>query len=180
MTGRVELILGGARSGKSRLGEQRAERWLRGGKVARLSYVATARPGDEEMAARIAHHQATRAANWRLIEEPWALDQVLSTLGPDDGVLIDCLTLWLTTALCDYSDSAFQHKRAELLGALRATGARVILIGNEVGHGIVPLGELSRRFVDEAGWLHQDIAALADKVDFVMAGLPLTLKGGDL
>ncbi|AZZ97228.1 bifunctional adenosylcobinamide kinase/adenosylcobinamide-phosphate guanylyltransferase [Pseudoalteromonas sp. R3] len=180
MTGRVELILGGARSGKSRLGEQRAERWLRDGKVTRLIYVATARPGDEEMAARIAHHQATRTRHWRLIEEPWALDQVLSTLGPDDGVLVDCLTLWLTTALCDYSSSAFQHKRAALLSALKSSHAQIILISNEVGHGIVPLGELSRRFVDEAGWLHQDIAALADKVDFVMAGLPLALKGGDI
>ncbi|ALU44326.1 bifunctional adenosylcobinamide kinase/adenosylcobinamide-phosphate guanylyltransferase [Pseudoalteromonas rubra] len=177
MTGRVEFILGGARCGKSRLGEQRAERWLNDGKVARLIYLATARPGDEEMVARIAHHQASRPAYWQLIEETWALDQVLASLASDDCVVIDCLTLWLTTALCDYSDSAFQHKRAALLSALRATRARVILISNEVGHGIVPLGELSRRFVDESGWLHQDIAALADRVDFVMAGLPLTLKG---
>lgn len=173
----LTLILGGARSGKSRLALQRAEATGRP-----VSFIATAQANDAEMAARIARHQAERPAHWTTIEAPLDLAGAIRAAGAG-CVVVDCLTLWLTNCLCQPDPAAFAGRRAALLATLAARrsleggNADLILVSNETGLGIVPLGELTRRFVDEAGWLNQDIAQLADEVVFVAAGLPLILKG---
>ena len=167
----LTLILGGARSGKSRLALQRAEAT---GKP--VSFIATAQAHDAEMAARIARHQAERPSHWTTIEAPLDLAGAIRAAGAG-CIVVDCLTLWLTNCLCQPDPAAFDDARAALLAALAARRDDLILVSNETGLGIVPLGELTRRFVDEAGWLNQDIAQLADEVVFVAAGLPLVLKG---
>ena len=179
----IELILGGARSGKSRLAEQRAQ--AHGGPV---TVVATAEAGDAEMAARIARHRADRPRHWRTIEAPTALAATLAdTCRADACVIVDCLTLWLSNlltadagALCSPHDATaltrWQAEREALLSALPTLPGAVILVANEVGLGLVPESALGRLFRDEAGRLNQAIAARADRVTLVAAGLPLTLK----
>jgi adenosylcobinamide kinase/adenosylcobinamide-phosphate guanylyltransferase len=170
-----ELILGGARSGKSALAERLA---VESGLA--VTYVATATAGDPEMAARIGHHQGRRPSSWRLVEEPIALGATLRRhAAADRCLLVDCLTLWLTNLL-QAGDDPFRREHATLLEALPALPGRIILVSNEVGLGIVPLGELTRRFCDEAGRLHQALAGTCDRVIFVAAGLPLVMKGKEL
>jgi adenosylcobinamide kinase/adenosylcobinamide-phosphate guanylyltransferase len=167
------LILGGARSGKSALAERMAE-----ASGAEVVYVATAQARDAEMAARIAHHRARRPSHWLSVEEPLALADVLRAQArPERCVLVDCLTLWLSNLLGHDDATRFARERAALLDALPALPGTVLLVSNEVGSGVVPMGELSRRFVDEAGRLHQALAAVCERVLFVAAGLPLALKG---
>ena len=182
----IELILGGARSGKSALAEQRAaESGLA------VTYIATAQAGDAEMARRIAHHQARRAGHWALLEEPLHLAAALvNHAAAGRCLLVDCLTLWLTNLL--YAGSAAQQaeagaavdcpllafETAALLDCLPNLPGRVILVSNEVGLGIVPLGATTRLYVDDAGRMNQAIARIAQRVTFVAAGLPLELKGG--
>lgn len=169
----IELILGGARSGKSRLAEQKA---LQSGLA--VYYIATAQALDDEMQQRIHHHRTRRPEHWQVIEEPIFLADILQSI--DDVqhlVIVDCLTLWLTNLLLHDCPQHFATQRQRLLQVLPQLQSRVILVSNEVGYGIVPLGEINRRFVDESGWLHQEIAAIADTVCFCMAGLTLTLKG---
>ncbi|BDU23109.1 bifunctional adenosylcobinamide kinase/adenosylcobinamide-phosphate guanylyltransferase [Dyella sp. GSA-30] len=167
------LILGGARSGKSALAERLA---IASGRE--VVYVATGQAGDGEMAARIAHHRAQRPAHWLTIEEPVKLADKLGDHAREDRcLLVDCLTLWLTNLLCDPDPGCFERERAALLERLPRMPGELLLVSNEVGLGIVPMGELSRRFVDEAGRLHQAIAALCPRVLFAAAGLPLVLKG---
>lgn len=178
----LHLILGGARSGKSALAERVAiEQAQTEGKT--LVYVATAEAKDQEMAKRILQHQEDRSADWQTVECPLQLTQVLAELRDKNAaILVDCLTLWVTNNLCQPPLSNWQQAKAEfieLLSNWQEGRANLILVSNEVGHGIVPLGELSRQFVDESGWLHQDVAKLANRVDFVMAGLPMTLKGSE-
>jgi adenosylcobinamide kinase/adenosylcobinamide-phosphate guanylyltransferase len=169
----VELILGGARSGKSSYAEARA---LDSGLT--VKYIATATVHDEEMAQRVLHHQQQRPAHWQVIEEPLALAEVIRChSAPDTCLLVDCLTLWLSNSLFGEHDLIWAEAKAQLLDALKQVQGPVILVSNEVGQGIVPVGEMSRRFVDEAGWLHQAIARQADRVVFVTAGLPQLLKG---
>ncbi len=167
-----ELILGGARSGKSALAECRAaEAGLE------VVYIATAEAGDGEMAARIQRHRSDRPDDWRTVEEPLALAAVLrAEAGEGRLLLVDCLTLWLSNLLAA-GDERFEAERAALLEALPGLPGHIIMVSNEVGLGIVPMGELSRRFVDEAGRLHQALAPLCEAVTFVAAGLPLKLKG---
>jgi len=168
----IELILGGARSGKSRLAEQRAASSNKS-----VVYVATAQNLDAEMAARIDHHQTRRPAHWSTVEEPVALADTLRQLDqPGRLILVDCLTLWLSNLLCLDSGKHCTEFKDDLLATLPALQCDLILVSNETGMGVVPMGELSRRFVDESGWLHQDIASLADRVTLVVAGLPLQLK----
>ena len=171
------LILGGVRSGKSRLAERLA---VASGLP--VTYIATARAEDDEMQARIQHHQASRPAHWRTLEAPLALAAALQDCAaPGQLVLVDCLTLWLTNLLL--ADDAGQtqdgliRERAALLAVLPQLPGELILVSNETGLGIVPLGELTRRYCDEAGRLHQDIAALSERVIFTVAGLPHYLKG---
>ncbi len=169
-----ELILGGARSGKSALAERlAAESGLD------VVYIATATAGDAEMAERIAHHRSRRPARWELVEEPLRLAAALRGAAASDRcLLVDCLTLWLNNVIAD--EALFQQERFALLEALPGLPGRVILVSNEVGMGIVPLGELTRRYCDEAGRLHQDLAQRCDRVSLVAAGLPLILKGNTL
>ncbi|SFR89233.1 adenosylcobinamide kinase /adenosylcobinamide-phosphate guanylyltransferase [Dyella sp. OK004] len=167
------LILGGARSGKSALAERMAT--ASGNDVV---YIATAQAHDEEMAARIAHHRAQRPKYWHSVEEPLALADTLRTHArPGRCLLVDCLTLWLSNLLGDADAQRFEREREALLSTLPSLPGEVLLVSNEVGLGVVPMGELSRRFVDEAGRLHQALAAHCERVLFVAAGLPLALKG---
>ena len=167
-----ELVLGGARSGKSRYAQQQA---MVSGKS--VIYVATATAGDAEMQARIAQHQADRPSQWKLIEEPLTLADVLRNIAADDTcILVDCLTLWLSNLLALDDEARFHGEIESLLEVLPGLAGQLILVSNETGMGIVPLGELSRRFCDEAGLLHQRLAQICDKVTFVVAGLPQKLK----
>jgi len=179
------FVFGGARSGKSALAERLAQA---SGKE--VIYLATSHAGDDEMAARIAHHQARRPPHWRTVEEATALAATLRRLcTPERIVLVDCLTLWLSnlmfSAHMDYPEVGpidltplFTTERAALLDFLDEPPAGdVIFVSNEVGMGIVPYGAVSRAYADEAGRLNQDVAARCERVLFVAAGLPLTLKG---
>ncbi len=169
----LQLILGGARSGKSRLAEKLAT-----DSSLAVTYIATSQPLDGEMNARVAHHRARRPAEWRLIEEPLALARVLrETASAERCLLVDCLTLWLTNLLMLDNPERLAQEREALLDCLAALPGEVIFVSNETGMGVVPLGELTRRYVDEAGWLHQALAERCQRVVLTVAGLPLTLKG---
>jgi adenosylcobinamide kinase / adenosylcobinamide-phosphate guanylyltransferase len=169
----LELILGGARSGKSRFAERlAAESGLA------VTYIATSQALDGEMSARIAHHRQRRPAHWALVEEPLQLARVLrEQAAPQRCLLVDCLTLWLTNLLMLEDAARLAEARDALLECLPELPGRIILVSNETGLGVVPLGELTRRYVDEAGWLHQAVADRAQRVTFMVAGLPMTMKG---
>ncbi|MFM2589792.1 bifunctional adenosylcobinamide kinase/adenosylcobinamide-phosphate guanylyltransferase [Vibrio sp. TBV020] len=173
----VHLILGGARSGKSRFAESCIHE---SAQQKRKHYVATATPFDDEMVARIAHHQQSRGEGWVEHECPTQLVSLIPSFGSEDVVLIDCLTLWLNNIIYNdgitLDESAIQSQVTELVDVLSVTQAKVILVSNEVGLGIVPMGDVSRLFVDNAGWMNQALARIADKVTFVAAGLPMVLK----
>jgi adenosylcobinamide kinase/adenosylcobinamide-phosphate guanylyltransferase len=166
----LTLILGGARSGKSRhaetLVESHAPPW---------HYVATAEAYDDEMRERIALHRARRGEGWVTHEAPIQLSDCLGSLGRGTApVLVDCLTLWLTNVMLAERDvEAAAGSLDAVLGEARAP---IVLVGNEVGLGIVPENALARRFRDEAGRLHQRLAARADRVLFMVAGLPMVVK----
>jgi adenosylcobinamide kinase / adenosylcobinamide-phosphate guanylyltransferase len=167
---RLTLVLGGARSGKSRYGETLVEK-----AAARALYLATAEARDSEMAARIRHHRARRGERWTTIEEPLVLtDRLVTEARPDRPILIDCLTLWLANLMEAGRDIEAESKA--LVASLSRLAGPVVFIANEVGLGIVPENALARAFRDHAGRLNQTIAAAADRVIFVAAGLPLILK----
>lgn len=168
-----ELILGGVRSGKSKLAEHHA---LASGLP--VTYIATAAAEDTEMRERIAHHQAQRDTRWQLIEEPLALATALQFAAKNNHcVLVDCLTLWLTNLLCTHDETCLQAEVTALLQTLPTLPGHIILVSNETGMGVVPLGELTRRYCDEAGRLHQALALTCERVILTVAGLPLILKG---
>ncbi|MFN3357703.1 MAG: bifunctional adenosylcobinamide kinase/adenosylcobinamide-phosphate guanylyltransferase [Pseudomonas sp.] len=168
-----QLILGGARSGKSRLAER-----LAGDTGLPVIYIATSQPLDGEMNARVALHRQRRPAHWGLIEEPVELARVLrENAAPERCLLVDCLTLWLTNLLMLEDPERLAFEREQLLDCLAALPGDTIFVSNETGLGVVPLGELTRRYVDEAGWLHQALAERCQRVVLTVAGLPLTLKG---
>ena len=169
----LQLILGGARSGKSRLAEQTAI-----STQLPVTYVATAQALDPEMQSRIAHHQNQRPVHWALVEEPLFLANALKKIDqPNQIILVDCLTLWLTNLLLLEDQSVQQFECEQLLKVLPTLESEIILVSNETGLGVVPLGEISRRFVDEAGRLHQALGQITDKVVFCVAGFPMILKG---
>src|SRR5690606_19942229 len=171
-----ELSLGGARSGKSRLAEKLASE-----SALAVTYIATSQALDGEMSTRIAHHRERRPASWGLIEEPLTLARVLrKNAASERCLLVDCLTLWLTNLLMLEDEARLAAERDALLATLQELPGRIILVSNETGLGVVPLGELSRRYVDEAGWLHQRLAAQCRRVIFTVAGLPIVLKGEGL
>lgn len=170
------LILGGARSGKSRFALKIAEQNWR-----RPLYMATAEASDPEMARRISAHKKARSRKWVCAEEPLEIARLINQAGRRfpacDVLLIDCLTVWLNNVLFKEGMKSFERRRNELLKAVRKSGRSLIMVSNEVGLGIVPDNELGRQFRDLAGRLNQDLSAIADTVVFVAAGLPLVLKG---
>ena len=172
----VTLILGGARSGKSRHAEALVEAVAKAG-----TYIATAEAGDAEMVARIADHRGRRqnvgrGDFWHTIEAPLDLaTAILDHADPARPILVDCLTLWLSNLML--AGRVAEHETEALLGALRDAAGPVLLVANEVGLGLVPETPLGRQFRDAAGRLNQSVAALADCVVFIAAGLPLVLKG---
>jgi adenosylcobinamide kinase/adenosylcobinamide-phosphate guanylyltransferase len=167
---RVTLILGGARSGKSRFAENLIE-----AAAPEAVYLATAEARDAEMTERITAHRARRGSRWRMVEEPLDMAPRLAALArPDRPVLVDCLTLWLSNLLLAQRNLGTESDR--LIAALRDLAGPVVLVANEVGFGIVPENALARQFRDQAGWLNQRVAAAAERVVLVAAGLPLVLK----
>jgi len=167
---RLSLILGGARSGKSRYAEAMIE-----AAASEALYLATAEPLDDEMAARIAAHRARRGPRWTTREEPLGLAAALAAgARPGRPVLVDCLTLWLANLMDARRD--IEAEIDALVAALPLLAGPAVLVANEVGLGIVPENDLARAFRDHAGRLNQSVAACADRVVFVAAGLPLVLK----
>jgi adenosylcobinamide kinase/adenosylcobinamide-phosphate guanylyltransferase len=168
VTGQIKaeltFVLGGARSGKSAYAEA-----LLTALPAPWTYIATAQAFDAEMAARVAEHRGRRTSGWRTVEAPLALAAALT--GPDPA-LVDCLTLWVTNLMLAGRDPDWP----ELLAALDARTAPTVIVSNEVGLGIVPDNALARAFRDTAGRLHQRVAARADRVVFMVAGLPMVVK----
>jgi len=167
--GRIILVTGGARSGKSAIAEARA---LSLG--AHAVYIATAEARDAEMTARIAAHQARRGDNWRTYAEPLDLVGALAATDGQGPRLVDCLTLWLTNLMLGGHD--WRAASQALVRALPAQADPVIFVTNEVGAGIVPENALAREFRDAAGTLNQWVAAVADEVTLAVAGLPLKVK----
>lgn len=199
---RTELILGGQRSGKSRRAEALAQRWLTQSPLHRAVLIATAEPWDEEMRTRIARHQrdrVERVPGMRTVEEPMALGDALAQHSdPQTLVVVDCLTLWLTKLLMPHEPAKGRSGNAEdgleyqinqalaqelpaqaamLLIAIKQAAGPVVLVSNEIGLGVIPMGRETRDFVDALGRLNQDGAAVCERVTFMAAGLPLTLKG---
>ncbi len=199
---RTELILGGQRSGKSRRAEALAQRWLAQSALHRAVLIATAEPWDDEMRTRIALHQrdrAERVPGMYTVEEPKALgDAIAQHSDPQTLVVVDCLTLWLTNLLMPHEPAkeprgnaedcleyqinqalsqALPAQSAMLLIAIKQAPGPVVLVGNEIGLGVIPLGRETRAFVDALGRLNQDVAAVCERVTFMAAGLPLSLKG---
>lgn len=170
----LTLILGGARSGKSTYAQAQAEATAAGGAGASLIMIATGQAFDAEMQARIEKHRSERGEAWTTIEAPIDLIGALSGLQPTDVAVVDCLTLWLSNLMLAESD--LETSATSLVAALRNVSAPLWLVSNEVGMGIVPDNPLARRFRDEAGRLHQRLAAVADHVVMVVAGLPMRLK----
>ena len=164
------MVVGGAASGKSRF----AENLCISSGLPRF-YVATAQAFDQEMRDKVAQHRVQRGTGWTTIEEPFALTQVLRERRAGEIVLVDCLTLWLTNVMLDERDVGAET--AALLEAIAACPARLVIVSNEVGAGIVPENALVRRFRGAQGRLNQQVAAACDTVVTVIAGLPLALKG---
>ncbi len=166
----VTLILGGARSGKSRYAERLVEV-----AASRGTYCATAEAGDAEMADRIAEHRARRGPFWRTVEAPLDLASAIAVHAePECPILVDCLTLWLSNLIL--AGKRADEEAGALYSSLRRAAGTVVLVSNEVGMGLVPETPLGRNFRDAAGCLNQAVAAQADRVVFVAAGLPLVLK----
>lgn len=170
---RATLILGGVRSGKSRLAERLARE-----SGLRVTYLATALAGDDEMRARIAGHRARRPADWHLVEEPLRLAATLTDVCAEDRcVLVECLTLWLTNLLCGDDETRLLKELGALHTRLPTLPGQLIFVTNEVNMGVIPMDPLSRRFCDHAGALHQALAAACDRVILTVAGLPMAIKG---
>lgn len=164
------LILGGARSGKSRMAQQ----WAEASSPTRI-LIATGQPFDDEMRERIAHHQETRDRSWETREAPLDLtDTIRSSAGPGRVVLVDCLTLWLSNVMLNGRGTS--REIDTLIDILKAVEGPVLLVSNEVGQGIVPATDLGRSFRDEQGRLNQRVAEACDAVVFVAAGCPVLLK----
>ncbi len=185
MSTHLTLVLGGARSGKSHYAEQLASEHASGP----VTYVATAQARDEEMELRIALHRARRPQAWALVEEPVMLGDAVYGAATQDGcVLVDCITLWLNNLLFGenrvYPDTGLITPPAEfteqieaLMTALQTAPGKIILVSNEIGLGVVPMGAMTRFYMDELGRLNQRLAAQADCVRLMVAGLPVPVKG---
>lgn len=169
----MQLILGGARSGKSRLAEQIAQQLAQP-----VVYMATAQALDGEMQARIQHHQQQRPEDWGLCEEPiYLAEQLVKLDRSNQTILVDCLTLWMSNLLMHTDPDLQVQECQKLLDVVGSLQSELILVSNETGLGVVPMGQISRRFVDETGRLHQQLGQIAQKVVFCVAGFPMILKG---
>ena len=179
---RSELILGGQKSGKSRRAELLARAWLQAAPGHRATLIATGQPWDDEMRARIARHQSDRAERvpgMLTVEEPIALEHALHEhSAPHTLVVVDCLTLWLTNLLMPAvgAPTSASEPTQALCHAIRRAPGPVVLVGNEIGLGVIPMGREVRQFVDALGRLNQQVAAACECVTLMAAGLPLTLK----
>ncbi|ARV17575.1 Bifunctional adenosylcobalamin biosynthesis protein CobP [Curvibacter sp. AEP1-3] len=184
----TELILGGQKSGKSRRAELLARQWLDASPDHEAVLIATAQPWDEEMRQRIARHQADRAERvpgMRTVEEPLALAEAIRQQSDARTlVVVDCLTLWLTNLLMPAENESNKApapmdtaRAASLLIAIQESKGPVVLVGNEIGLGVIPMGREVRAFVDALGRLNQDVATVCERVTLMAAGLPLSLKG---
>lgn len=168
------LILGGARSGKSALAEKMAQILDKP-----VTYVATAQALDDEMAGRIARHRQVRPAHWHTVETPLRLAETLRHHArAGHCLLVDCLTLWMGNLTLHPDETVLEQERRAFLDCLAELPGDLLLVSNETGMGVIPMGALTRRFVDELGLLHQQTALLCHRVTLVVAGLPLTLKEG--
>jgi adenosylcobinamide kinase / adenosylcobinamide-phosphate guanylyltransferase len=177
MSNKITFILGGARSGKSTYAEKLATE-----SSLPVTYIATAQIYDDEFKQRVQHHQARRPKNWQLVEAPHYLSPAMKANNHAGcSLIVDCLTLWLAQCICPECAPPegvdWARERAAFLEILPKLQGNIILVSNEVGMGIVPLGEINRQFQDEQGRLNQAVASIADEVVFVAAGLPLKLKG---
>lgn len=184
---RSELVLGGQRSGKSRRAEQLAHQWLAQAPEHRAVMIATARPWDDEMRERIRRHQQDRAERlpgMSTVEEPVQLAQaIVQHSAPNTLVVVDCLTLWLTNLLMPApgleiknAEQAAWEQAGLLVDAIQSAPGPLVLVGNEIGLGVIPLGRETRSFVDALGQLNQQVAGACARVTLMAAGLPLTLK----
>lgn len=185
MPSQLTLVLGGARSGKSHYAEQLAAEHVDGP----VTYIATAQAGDEEMALRIALHRARRPDSWQLVEEPVMLGDAVYGHATQQGcLLVDCITLWLNNLLFGegraYPDTGlitppalFGEQIEALMSALQTAPGKIILVSNEIGLGVIPMGAMTRFYVDELGRLNQRLAAQADTVRLMVAGVPVAVKG---
>jgi adenosylcobinamide kinase/adenosylcobinamide-phosphate guanylyltransferase len=168
------LVLGGVRSGKSRYAAELARE-----QACPTTLIVTGSALDQEMAARIDVHRATRPSAWTVVEEPTHLAAALTAAaGPNRTIIVDCLTLWLTNLLCGDDPEALRRESRDIFETLPTLPGHCVLVANEVSLGIIPVNALARRFTDEAGVMHQGLAALCDRVVFMVAGLPLTVKPG--
>ena len=167
------LVLGGMKSGKSRLASQIAVHTK-----LPVTVIATATALDAEIEARIQKHRDIRSDEWQTVEEPIAIGGVLEAMQDRERcVVLDCLTLWMTNLLMLDDATVFAAERASLIGAIKSFSGSLIVVSNETSMGIVPMGELSRRYCDEVGVVHQELAAVSDNVILTIAGLPHVLKG---
>jgi adenosylcobinamide kinase/adenosylcobinamide-phosphate guanylyltransferase len=169
------FVTGGCRSGKSKHALQMAEEM----DAKRKIYIATCVPQDDEMKKRVAHHQKQRSGTWMTVEEPLNLPRAIVENSPKaDVLLIDCLTLWTSNLLMETQDEAIlKNKIEQLIQAFAQADCSVVVVSNEVGSGIVPENRLARQFRDIAGWVNQSVAAFADRVVWMVAGIPVTVKG---
>ena len=169
------FVTGGCRSGKSRHALQTAEKIA----ATRRIYIATCVPQDDEMKQRVAQHQKQRSGTWMTVEEPLDLPgAIVENSRRADVILIDCLTLWLSNLLMEARDEAMlKNKIEQLVQALAQADCPVVVVSNEVGSGIVPENRLARQFRDIVGWVNQSVAACAHRVVWMVAGIPVTVKG---
>ena len=180
------LYLGGARSGKSKLAEAAAHAWQQRHPTGQVTYIATAQIWDKEMQTRVDTHRQRRPESWQLLEQPMQLTETLAQWQTDNDqpqcILVDCLTLWLTNHLCQEVSAeknvATMAEQAieDLVSVVDGFNTELLLVSNEVGSGIVPMGELSRQFQDLSGLMNQHLARVCDKVTLAVAGLPMELK----
>ncbi len=167
-----QLIIGGCRSGKSSYAEKCA---IATGK--KCIYIATAEALDSEMQARVQKHQEDRSDAWELCESPLQLAAAIRQYdNPEYCILLDCLTLWLSNCLLSDEVGLWSRERSDFFEALKSNRSHLLMVGNEVGSGLVPMGKINRVFVDENGRLHQDLAEICDEVNYIVAGLSHTLK----